>query len=193
MSENGKLLDQGKSRTETPDLEKGQRAEIKTQGIVENPKRASSPGESIPCGKDENAAPKSSERKFRILVVDDSQNIREMIEDFLDFEGHQPALAKDGEEALKLFSEQEFDLVITDLGMPGMSGWKLSKHIKQRKPETPIIIITGWGAQLSDEDLRRNEVELLLSKPFHLDQVKEAIDTVAGKLSRQPKAGKRSD
>ena len=120
MSENGKLRDQGKSRTETPDLEKGQRAEIKTQGIAENPKRVSSPGESIPCGKDENAASKSSERKFKILVVDDSQNIREMLEDFLDFEGHQPALAKDGEEALKLFSEQEFDLVITDLGMPGM-------------------------------------------------------------------------
>jgi DNA-binding response OmpR family regulator len=128
---------------------------------------------------------------LKILVVDDSQNIREMLEDFLDFEGHQPVLAKDGNEALKLFSQQDFDLVITDLGMPGMSGWILSKNIKEKKPETPVIIITGWGAQLSDEDCRKNEVELLLSKPFHLDQVKQAIDTVTGRLPRQHEATKQ--
>ena len=191
MLENSKRQHLAGLNAETLDLGNGQRAEIKTQGATENKDRVSPPAKSAPDEKDATA--KSSECKFKILVVDDSQNIREMLEDFLDFEGHQPVLAKDGEEALKLFSEQNFDLVITDLGMPGMSGWILSKHIKQRRPETPIIIITGWGAQLSDEDLRRNEVEFLLSKPFHLDQVKEAIDTVAGKLSRQPKAGKRSD
>jgi CheY-like chemotaxis protein len=170
---------------ETLDSGNGQRATTETEAAPENKDKAFSPGESVPGGKNQNASSQSSKCKFKILVVDDSQNIREMLEDFLDFEGHQPVLAKDGKEALELFSEQDFDLVITDLGMPGMSGWTLSKHIKEKKPETPIIIITGWGAQLSDEDWKKNEVEFLLSKPFHLDQVKHAIDTVASKLSKQ--------
>jgi DNA-binding NtrC family response regulator len=171
-------------------IKQNQKVKIETRGMSKNANQVLSSGEPTHWGKDKNEAFKSSEGKFKILVVDDSQNIREMLEDFLDFEGHQPVLAKDGNEALKLFSEQDFDLVITDLGMPGMSGWQLSKHVKQRKPETPIIIITGWGAQLSDKDLTNNDVELILSKPFHLDQVKQAIDTVAGKLSRQHEAGK---
>lgn len=127
----------------------------------------------------------SSERKFKILVVDDNENIREMLEDFLNFEGHKPVLAKDGKEALEIFCEKDFDLVITDLGMPGMSGWELSKCIKQRKPEIPIVIITGWGAQLGAEDLKKNNVESILSKPFNLDQVKQMIETIGARLLRK--------
>jgi CheY-like chemotaxis protein len=190
MCENGKPQDQTGSNAGTLDLERGQKAKIETHGMAKNAKQVLSSGEPTHWEKNKNEAFKSSECKFKILVVDDSQNIREMLEDFLDFEGHQTILAKDGKEALNLFSEQDFDLVITDLGMPGMSGWKLSEHIKERKPGTPIIIITGWGAQLSDEDLTNNDVDLILPKPFHLDQVKRAIDTVAGKLSRQHEAGK---
>lgn len=190
MCEDGKRQDQTGSNAGTLDLGKGQKVKIETQGMAKNAKQVFSSGEPIHREKDKSEAFESSGCKFRILVVDDSQNIREMLEDFLDFEGHQPVLAKDGKEALKLFSEQDFDLVITDLGMPGMSGWQLSKHIKQGKPKTPIIIITGWGAQLSDEDLTNNDVELILSKPFHLDQVKQAIDTVAGKLSGRRQAGR---
>ena len=87
-------------------------------------------------------------------------------------------MAKDGKEALKIFSEQDFDLVITDLGMPGMSGWELTKQIKQRKSEIPVVIITGWGTQLSAEDMKKNKVDLILSKPFILDQVKQIIDSL---------------
>jgi CheY-like chemotaxis protein len=126
-----------------------------------------------------------SQSKFKILVVDDNENIRDMLEDFLNFEGHTPVLAKDGEEALKIFSEQDFNLIITDLGMPGMSGWELTRHIKQRKPEIPVVVITGWGAQLNSEDLKENKVELILSKPFHLDQVKQVIEKVGAKLFKQ--------
>lgn len=123
-----------------------------------------------------------SELKFRILVVDDDENIREMLEDFLNLEGHKTVLAKDGEEALKIFSEQDFDMVISDLGMPGMSGWEVNKQIKQKKPEIPVVIITGWGAQLSPEELKKNNVNGLLSKPFNLDKFKQMIETVGAKL-----------
>ncbi len=133
------------------------------------------------------------ERKFRILVVDDNENIRDMLEDFLNFEGHKPVLARDGEEALQIFSEQDFDFVITDLGMPGMSGWELTNHIKQRKPEIPVAIITGWGAQLGVEDLKEHKVEWILSKPFRLDQVKQLVERFAGRLSEQRKVSRPSE
>jgi CheY-like chemotaxis protein len=124
-----------------------------------------------------------SELKFRILVVDDDENIREMLEDFLNLEGHETVLAKDGEEALKIFSQQDFDVVITDLGMPGMSGWEVNKCVKEIKPKTPVVLITGWGAQLGAEELKKNNVDWLLSKPFNLDQFKEMIERVGAKLT----------
>lgn len=197
------------SKTEALDLEKRQRTKIENEDITKNPKGVSSSGDWIFSFGTESLRTKSEENKeeifissegkfkvaemrnahvssrrfaLRILVVDDNENIREMLEDFLNFEGHNPVLAKDGKEALKIFSEQNFDIVITDLGMPGMSGWELTKQIKQRKSEIPVVIITGWGAQLSAEDMKKNKVDLILSKPFNLDQVKQIIETVGAKL-----------
>lgn len=128
-----------------------------------------------------------SHSALRILVVDDNENIRDMLEDFLNLEGHKPVLAKDGEEALKTFSHQDFDIVITDLGMPGMSGWEVNKRIKEKKPKIPVVIITGWGAQLSPEELKANKVDWILSKPFNLDQFKQMLTTVGAKfVGRDP-------
>jgi CheY-like chemotaxis protein len=126
---------------------------------------------------------RSSERKFKILVVDDNESIREMLADFLNFEGHKPVLARDGKEAFEIFCEQDFDLVITDLGMPGMSGWELSKSMKQKNPKIPLVIITGWGAQLDAEELKKNKVEWILSKPFNLDQFKQMVETVGARIA----------
>lgn len=199
MCKNRKHQDEIESKTETLDLprrasvclEKRQSTKIESEDIAKNPKEVFSSGTLIPCGEDEKESFISSERKFkivkmlRILVVDDNENIREMLEDFLNFEGHKPVLAKDGKEALKIFSEQDFDIVITDLGMPGMSGWELTDQIKQRKPEIPVVIITGWGAQLSAGDLKENKVDMILSKPFSLDRVKQMLETLRANLSNK--------
>lgn len=168
-------------------LENGQKSRMNTQETTKNPNEIFSPGNlpsSLGTKSGENREELSglSQSKFKILVVDDNENIRDMLEDFLNFEGHTPVLAKDGEEALRIFSEQDFNLIITDLGMPGMSGWELTRHIKQRKPEIPVVVITGWGAQLNSEDLKENKVELILSKPFNLDQVKQVIEKVGAKF-----------
>lgn len=156
-----------------------------TEDFAEKPMEILCSQKLIPSEEKAKEIFSSSERKFKILVVDDNENIREMLEDFLNFEGHKPVLAKDGKEALEIFCEQDFDIVITDLGMPGMSGWELSKHIKQRKPEIPVVIITGWGAQLEAENLKENKVESILTKPFNLDQIKKMIETVGAKLLRK--------
>lgn len=111
--------------------------------------------------------------KLRILVVDDDENIREILQDLLEMSGNQVVLSSNGEEALGFFYAQEFDLVITDLGMPGMSGWEVNKRIKSTHPQKPVVIISGWGAQLSEEEIKANGVDLVLPKPFSLDQIME--------------------
>jgi CheY-like chemotaxis protein len=199
MSENIKHPDEMESKTETIALLRRilpKIGEDKASVRIKSEEYSQNQGETFsseilatPCEtkskKSEKECSPLSEFKFRILVVDDDENIREMLKDFLNLEGYKTVLAKDGEEALKIFSEQGFDMVITDLGMPGMSGWEVNKCIKAMKPEIPVVIITGWGAQLSPEELKKNKVNWILSKPFNLDQFKEMIETVGAKLLRK--------
>jgi hypothetical protein len=78
--------------------------------------------------------------KARVLLVDDDENIRSVISDMLDLLGHQVMAAPCGEDALKLFQKHDFDLVITDLGMPGISGWDVVRACKEMRPHIPVII-----------------------------------------------------
>ena len=84
---------------------------------------------------------------------------------------------------MKLFYDQEFDLVLTDLGMPGISGWEVNKRIKQTHPEKPVVIISGWGAQLTEEEIKASKVDLVLAKPFNLDQIIEVTTMFGNKTT----------
>jgi CheY-like chemotaxis protein len=124
---------------------------------------------------------------LRILVVDDDENIREILKDILTGSDHQVTLTSNGEEALEVFFRQEFDLVFTDLGMPGISGWEVSRRIKETHPDKPVIIISGWGAQLSEEEIKKNRADYVISKPFQLDQ----IISIAERFGTKPPAEQR--
>jgi len=124
--------------------------------------------------------------KLRILVVDDDENIREILKDILTMSGHLVVLSSNGEEALQFFYEQEFDLVMTDLGMPGISGWEVNRKIKQTHPQKPVIIVSGWGAQLTEEEIKTNQVDLVLAKPFNIDQVLEVTERFGHKEELLP-------
>lgn len=136
---------------------------------------------------------KKSNQKFRILVVDDDDNIRDVLKDLLTLEGHRATLAKNGEQAIQLFDKDKFDMVITDLGMPGLSGWDVAKKIKQTEPDIPVIIISGWGAQLSEEELKQAKVDMILAKPFNLEQIQKVIAKCADKIIKRSKVAVRQD
>jgi len=119
--------------------------------------------------------------KLKILVVDDDENIREVLSDLLLLEGHEILLAEDGEQALLIFEEILPDVVITDLGMPGISGWEVARRIKSKDPSKKVIVISGWGATLQKDQLEENYVDQVLAKPFHLEQVKKIIVEVMSK------------
>src|SRR5438046_10758860 len=90
------------------------------------------------------AAPSKSSQT-RILVVDDEEYVRDLLRDILEKEGCEATVARGGRQALSLFEQGNFDAVFTDIGMPGMNGWELSRALRQRNSKIPIAVITGWG------------------------------------------------
>ena len=110
-----------------------------------------------------------------ILVVDDDENIRDVFFDFLTYHNHCISLASDGKEALALFKTGNYDAVITDLGMHGMSGLELASSIKDIDPKTPVILITGWNPEINDNSAKQRNVDFEMTKPFDLNQVLDVI------------------
>jgi YesN/AraC family two-component response regulator len=104
--------------------------------------------------------------KVRILIVDDEAGVRKVLEQVLQESGFEVTLAVDGREALKLFEENPFPLVITDLVMPEMDGIELLQSIKRLDPDTQVIIITSYASvETAVEALRCGAYDYLF-KPF---------------------------
>jgi signal transduction histidine kinase/ActR/RegA family two-component response regulator len=128
------------------------------------------------AGPEAEAAQRS---EMKILVVDDEAPVRELLCEILAEEGCLTARACGGTEALALFDTGQFDAVFTDIGMPGMSGWELSRAVRERDPEIPLAIITGWGEAVSDTDRTAARVNWVLTKPFTLAQISQIVSEVA--------------
>lgn len=128
--------------------------------------------EPVPAAQAKNG---KSVKNARILVIDDDDAVLEVLADILRTGNYLVAEACNGAEGLALFRESEFDLVFTDLGMPGMNGWDVAAGIKAMSPDTPVGLITGWGASLDDEQMRESGVDLIVSKPFRFDEVLELV------------------
>ena len=115
------------------------------------------------------------ERKLKILVVDDDENIRSILNDILALDGHQVVEADSGNSAVEAFAPEKFDLVITDLGMPGMSGWEVAKTVKEKDPNKPVILVSGWGGQIDKQRLKEFKIDFLLSKPFNIEEIRSVL------------------
>ena len=102
----------------------------------------------------------------KMLVVDDDEAIRSLLGRLLDQLGYPVAFACDGQEAWELFQQQNFDVVISDLEMPRMSGQDLMEKVKDKSPDTPFIIITGHSTLESTRQAVRLGADEYLYKPF---------------------------
>jgi CheY-like chemotaxis protein len=114
----------------------------------------------------------------RILVVDDEPLVCDAVKMMLDFDGHQVRTASSGKEALAMLQEEPFDLVITDFEMPGMKGDELAAAIKARTPQQPVLMITAYAEMLKASGNPLTGADLLISKPFLLEDLREAIAKV---------------
>lgn len=135
-------------------------------------------------GGDEAAA--APVRTGRVLVVDDERDQTEILTDMLEPEGHQVVSTQDPEEAARLLEDGEFDLLISDLSMPGMSGWDLSRRARDLHPEIGIMVVTGLGGGFGEEELRKAGADLCLPKPVTLERILQAVEELLGPGAQSP-------
>lgn len=112
----------------------------------------------------------------RLLVVDDEELVREVVRDILTAEGYAVTATHDPLNAVELIWNEHFDVVLTDLGMPIVSGWAVAKQVKAKDSLTPVILLTGWGTQYEEADLSKCGVDLVLAKPLDWKRLTATVD-----------------
>lgn len=130
-------------------------------------------------------AAESSEKKSRILFVDDEKNFAQMMARLLQSQGFDVRVAFSGNDALDIFKTEDFDLLVTDLKMPVMDGIQLIRQIRKVKPDQPIVIVTGFPGQMTpwNRRLSESQEEMLklgsldcLVKPFTPERLLEVVN-----------------
>lgn len=111
----------------------------------------------------------------RILVMDDTPTVADLIREMLLSMGHQVELAQTVEEAMGMFEPGRFDLVITDYTMPRMNGMEFSHVLRQRAPEQLILLITGSAFSLQETVSSQLPINGILQKPFSVDEFQRAV------------------
>ena len=116
----------------------------------------------------------------KVLVVDDDPVVCKSFDRVLTSKGYAVITAESGEEALRKLSEEKYDVVYTDIRMPGMSGLEVAENIKARRPWTPVVIITGYGSEIAEERARLAGVARFMHKPLSAEMIEgSARDVLA--------------
>jgi DNA-binding response OmpR family regulator len=120
-------------------------------------------------------------RKNIVLVIEDDQDVLSMLVKHLAHMGFEVITARDGMEGLKKLNSEKFDLVITDIVMPYVSGLGLVTTVKEKKPNIPVIAITGYGKEPETAALEK-KADLVLAKPIRMSVLEKQIhDLLKGK------------
>lgn len=120
--------------------------------------------------------PMPTTRTANILVIDNEAPVRDLLARLLTLHGHHVVTAESGTEGIATFKSGKFDLVLTDLGMPEMSGWEVARAIKALDPKARVGLITGWPLDLTPTELRARGVDQVVSKPFDLPTLLSLIE-----------------
>ena len=116
----------------------------------------------------------------KVLVVDDDPVVRKSFDRVLSGKGYAVITAENGEEALRKLNEEKYDLVYTDIRMPGISGLEVAEQVKARKPWTPVVIITGYGTDAAQARAKAAGVSGFVHKPLSPEMIEgSARDALA--------------
>ena len=111
----------------------------------------------------------------RLLCIDDDPMVRKTLAYLLRSFGHTVEEADNGSAGLAILSQRPVDLVLTDLGMPGLSGWEVARAAKCQNPLLPVILVTGWANTIAMENPARIFVDAILPKPCRIEEVLTTI------------------
>lgn len=130
---------------------------------------------------------RDTEQRLTILVIDDMEAITDLMKKSLTTYGHAVLTALSGEEGIEIFKENLADVVICDLGMPGMNGWEVGQKVsaicqERRVPKTPFILLTAWAGQETEtQKIARSCVDAVIGKPVRIETVYEVVRQVVEK------------
>lgn len=122
-------------------------------------------------------------RPAHILIVDDEAPIRALLSDLLRSRGHKVLSAEDGLAGIRAIKDAPFDMIITDLSMPGADGWAVATEARARCPNAKLIVMTGYGDLMGQDQFERPQVDAFVSKPFTLAEIDSLINRLL--LERQ--------
>ena len=112
----------------------------------------------------------------KVLVVDDTKNIRLLLSKCLELEGYEVQTANDGQQAIELFKNDHFDLAFLDIKMPEIRGTEVLKRIREMGIDTPVIIITAYATIKNAVDCTKMGAVAYLQKPFTTDKIKSVLN-----------------
>lgn len=123
---------------------------------------------------------RANDGTLKFLLAEDNTAVRSLLADEIRRQGHDVELAVSGNQAWGMYQEQEFDVVLTDQAMPGMSGVQLARLVKGRHIGKPIILLTGFGDMVNSEDIGEL-VDVVISKPVLAADVMRAVGEIMGR------------
>lgn len=118
------------------------------------------------------------QKQRRVMVIEDDQEMRLLLEDFIQEEGYEVRSTDNGSEAFRILAKDEFDLIITDVRMPGLSGLDILPGIRKLQPHSAIIVITAFGSEEVYTRAIERGADGYLEKPISLEKLRVMIKKV---------------
>lgn len=118
---------------------------------------------------------KVSPAALKILAIDDQQMILDLLSGICQSLGLRLTAIREPLEGIRLFKQEVYDIVMVDLAMGDVSGWDVAREVKKHSPQTPVILMTGWGINLDADEVGKSGVDFTLAKPFKIEQLTDVI------------------
>lgn len=133
---------------------------------------------------DGDVAQTGPKRSLRILCIDDDPQVLALLNDCLTHFDHRVSVASGGKQGLEFFraarlENHPYEVIITDMGMPDIDGRQVARTIKVESPNTPVIMLTGWGATIRDDGDNAPGVDIVISKPPRMHELNALLLRIA--------------
>ncbi|MGH8103418.1 MAG: PAS domain S-box protein [bacterium] len=119
-------------------------------------------------------------KPVKVLIIDDQPVVREAIRLILERDDHIVVEAGNGMEGIARFNSEPFDIVLTDLGMPEMSGAEVAQIIHAKNPQIPILLVTGWGDIVNEQEMKQYGIISVVPKPVRINQLRNLLCMIFG-------------